>query len=282
MSSVSYFEEEYILSDGEDESRSFPGLANGFTPGLLVRVEYDSLIEAPVIDNGVVRMPSKSSVSGEVPLAYFGSGIYSPVAGVVKNMYFSDAVNGPCAYAGEVAFPLANNNASVVNAGAIRGIYPTPESEPYINKGDVYFPSPPGVSFGGGTTQKGLLKTISFVTTAEPYAVSGVVYFPKANGEYFGVVGGCQASSSITAPYFADGHFVYPESWGAGGTSILSGMVDYNGSSVSFDSLGDGGVMRTVISRNVLINTAGHSVYVALTASFANGYLALNIEPWDI
>lgn len=122
---------EYDLStdDGDEDALNLPSLANNGVPGLVVSVEFDDNLSDPVIENGKVRMPRVSSGGGLSRPVEFGSGIASPISGVLCGMSFATGIGEIFAKNGEVYFPFAVYNVyyggsySESNvAGAIAGI----------------------------------------------------------------------------------------------------------------------------------------------------------------
>lgn len=235
MSSIEY---DLSTSDGDD-ALNLPGLASDGVPGLLVSVEFDDTLSDPIIENGKVRMPRSG---GSSKLVEFGSGIVSPISGVLVGMSFATGIGEIFAKNGEVYFPLAEYNGYYGTnvAGALVGVrYATGIDAPRINNGMLELREAGGAEvqaaafFGTITTsvEPGGLKGAEFVSFLnEPQARSGIFQIPLADNVYFstavagGVIGASYASG-IDSPrvYFGEVQFPMP------GDSALQGLVDDNG-----------------------------------------------------
>lgn len=155
---------EYDLStdDGDDDALNLPSLANDGQPGLIVNVEFDDNLSDPVIENGKVRMPRVSSGGGLSRPVEFGSGVDSPISGVLQGMSFATGIGEIFAKNGEVYFPFAVYNVyyggsySESNvAGAIAGVkYSTGLNKPQIDNGVIELPEVgiAAASFSGVST----------------------------------------------------------------------------------------------------------------------------------
>lgn len=245
MSSISYFLEEFDLTgdDGEDAALNLPDLANDGHPGLIGLVEFDDDISDPIIENGKVRMPRGGSGGGWVPRPVeFGSGVISPISGVLQGMSFATGIGEIFAKNGEVYFPLAEYNGYYGTnvAGALVGVqYATGIDKPRINNGMMEFPETGGAEvqaaeFVGTITtsvEPGGLKGAEFASgIKEPKAQNGLMQIPLADSDYFGTavaggVVGASYASGIDSPrvYFGEVQFPMP------GDSALQGLVDDKG-----------------------------------------------------
>lgn len=236
---------EYDLStdDGDDDALNLPSLANDGVPGLLVSVEFDDNLSDPIVDNGKVRMPRVSSGGGgwtPKPVE-FGSGIASPISGVLQGMSFATGIGEIFAKNGEVYFPLAEYNGYYGTnvAGALVGVqYATGIDAPRINNGMLELLEAGGsvqaAEFVGNITtsvEPGGLKGAEFTSgIKEPKAQNGLMQLPLADSDYFGTavaggVVGASYASGIDSPrvYFGEVQFPMP------GDSALQGVVDDKG-----------------------------------------------------
>ena len=236
MSSIEY---DLSTDDSDDDALNLPGLASDGVPGLLVSVVFDDTLSAPVVDNGTVRMPRSG---GSSKLVEFGSGIASPISGVLVGMNFATGIGEIFAKNGEVYFPLAEYNGYYGTnvAGALVGVqYVTGITAPRINNGMLELPEAGGAEvqaaeFVGTITtsvEPGGLRGAEFVSFLnEPQARSGIFQIPLADNVYFstavagGVIGASYASG-IDSPrvYFGEVQFPMP------GDSMLQGVYDING-----------------------------------------------------
>lgn len=235
---------EYDLStdDGDDDALNLPSLANNGVPGLLVSVEFDDNLSDPIIDNGKVRMPRVSSGGGFSRPVEFGSGVASPISGVLCGMSFATGIGEIFAKNGEVYFPLAEYNGYYGTnvAGALVGVqYATGIDSPRINNGMMELPEDGGAEvlaaeFVGTITtsvEPGGLKGAEFTSgIKEPKAQNGLMQIPLADSDYFGTavaggVVGASYASGIDSPrvYFGEVQFPMP------GDSMLQGVYDTNG-----------------------------------------------------
>lgn len=188
---------EYDLStdDSDDDALNLPGLASSGIPGLIVNVEFDDNLSDPIIDNGKVRMPRGGSGGGWLPRPVeFGSGVTSPISGVLQGMSFATGIGEIYAKNGEVYFPLAVYNVyyggsySESNvAGAIAGVkYSTSLNKPQIDNGVIELPEVgiAAASFSGGSTTSvnpGGLKGAEFrMDVSHIEASDGLLRFPLA------------------------------------------------------------------------------------------------------
>lgn len=231
---------EYDLStDGDDDALNLPGLASDGVPGLLVSVEFDDTLSDPIVENGKVRMPRSG---GSLKLVEFGSGIASPISGVLVGMSFATGIGEIFAKNGEVYFPLAEYNGYYGTnvAGALVGVqYANGITAPRINNGMLELPEAGGgevqaAEFVGSVTtsvEPGGLKGAEFSSgIKEPMAQNGLMQIPLADSYYFGTavaggVVGASYASGIDSPrvYFGEVQFPMP------GDSMLQGVYDTNG-----------------------------------------------------
>lgn len=237
---------EYDLStDDGDDALNLPGLASDGVPGLLVSVEFDDNLSAPIIDNGKVRMPRSG---GSAPLAQFKKnedGSTSVTAGLLQGMEFSSSISLPEASNGVVLFPLAQSHsyfselgeASSV-AGAIIGcIYSSSVSSPEINNGIIVLPlnnsEIPLASFVAQTTAiAGAVASMYFqddlsliVANAGNIAIPRAYFVPSSGVYTTGVTGGLHSvrySADVTEPQIRNGDMLLPAE------GLLKGVYDIN------------------------------------------------------
>ena len=193
MSSISNIESdlEYDLStdDSDDDALNLPGLASDGVPGLLVSVEFDDKLSAPVIENGKVRMPRSGGSSKPVE---FGSGIASPISGVLVGMSFATGIGEIFAKNGEVYFPLAECTSAVCTVSSVPGAIAGVQTDssityPYISGGVLYLPAGGGESVGATFSESwpvsekaGGLKWGCISEVDALSAWEGKLYFPLA------------------------------------------------------------------------------------------------------
>lgn len=302
---------EYDLStdDGDDDALNLPGLANDGVPGLLVSVEFDDTLSDPVVENGKVRMPRVSSGGGGFSRPVeFGSGVSSPISGVLCGMSFATGIGEIFAKNGEVYFPLAEYNGYYGTnvAGALVGVqYATGIDSPRINNGMMELPEDGGAEvqaaeFVGTVTTSvepgglkgaefrmdvsnieandGLLRfplaatvDYSFVpmSTAVAGAIAGIRYAPRADDPESG-------GTSINQPRILPGGFIElpPEA----GDSVLRGLVDDNGGVHTWEQVeGYVGSQVPVAGLQLRLAENFYATFM-LNVGIKNGYLSFNFS----
>ena len=227
-------------------------------PGLLQDVGFSSQVDKPVLLQGHALIPLARTVDD------YGFPLASPVTGALAGVRTDSGISS--------AFIGADGCLNLPAAGS--GV---------TTGGVTYF-----AQFGSGVdTVPGLVQGLTFEDTESPRAYNGIVYFPAAyfDGEQttrFGAVRSIKCgASSLTQPMISNGDILLPPpSSSVVSPTALAGLLDADGNQVPFSSLGGGGAQRTIIAKQVLTDSAGHSVRVAVSASCESGFLALNLETW--
>lgn len=174
--------------DGEESTLFFPPLAGGDEPGLLVRVEYTSEVAAPIIEDGVVKLPP--AAGGDAPLASFDEWGDKAVPGLLGGVVVEQG-RGFRAEQGVLYVPLASSDSSVGEhvAGLVRNIgYKHAGTEPSIENGEIAIPL--AHSYFGSTGIAGVIRGVQCGSTTTPSIDEGEVVLPydvqgvvNANGE---------------------------------------------------------------------------------------------------
>ena len=226
-------------------------------PGLLQDVGFSSQVDAPVILQGHALIPVARTVDD------YGFPLATPVTGALAGVRTDSGISS--------AFIGGDGWLNLPAGGS--GITPG---------GVTYF-----AQFGSGVdTVPGLLQGLTFEDSDFPRAYNGMVYFPIAyfDGQQTTRLGAVRSikwgESSLTQPMISNGDILLPPPSSPIGGSSLAGFTDADGNQVPFSSLGAGGAQRTILARQVLTDSAGHSVKVAVSASCESGFLALNLETW--
>lgn len=304
---------EYDLStdDSDDDALNLPGLASSGIPGLIVNVEFDDAISDPIIENGKVRMPRGGSGGGWFPHPVeFGSGIASPISGVLQGMSFATGIGEIFAKNGELYFPLALYNVYYGGAysdsnvaGAIAGVkYSTGLNKPQIDNGVIELPEVgiAAASFSGVSTTSvnpGGLKGAEFrLDVSNIEANDGLLRFPLAatvdysfvpiSSAVAGAIAGIRYAPRVDDPESGGTSINQPRILPGGlielppkdGDSFLSGLVDDNGNLHTWEQVeGYVGSQVPVAGLQLRLAENFYATFM-LNVGIKNGHLSFNFS----
>lgn len=175
-------EETYDLTsdDGEDAAFISPPIADNGTPGLIISAEYINGISAPVIEDGVIKLPMSQSQDFDIPLVSFdefGNSTSGLLAGATPE-YDSSAIH---ADSGILYIPMAQSSSSILSPvpGLINGVSVKTDASPAsIENGQINLPLASAPLDTTGIA--GLVKNVKYDRTDQPYISGGEVILPQA------------------------------------------------------------------------------------------------------